>query len=140
MKLVVDTNVLFSFFRENPVRSIILNSEYLGVKLFAPEYSIEELRANKSKLLKYSGLKTDKELEFMITTLRFFVEMKPISFFEEFKEESKQISPDIKDSPFFALALKLDADIWSNEERLKRQSSVKVFNTGEILKILGRSA
>lgn len=139
MLLVVDTNVLFSFFRENPVRSIIINSESFGLGLFTPEYSIDELRSNKSDIFKYSGLKTDKELEFMIATLKSFVETKPISFFKEFKAESEQISPDDKDSPFFALALKLDASIWSNEPRLKRQSRVKVFNTAELRRLLEKS-
>ena len=84
MKLVVNTNILFSFFRENNM----------------------------------------------------FVEVKSIEFFEEFKAESEQISPHAKDAPFFALALKLDSDIWSNEPRLKRQSRVKVYNTGELRKLL----
>ena len=32
--LVVDTNILFSFFRENPVRFIISHSDLFGIKLF----------------------------------------------------------------------------------------------------------
>ena len=56
MLLVIDTNVLFSFFRENPVRSIIITSKSFGLGLFTPEYSIDELRNNKSDLFKYSGL------------------------------------------------------------------------------------
>jgi len=31
MKLVVDTNILISFFRDNPVRFIIINSQFLNL-------------------------------------------------------------------------------------------------------------
>ncbi|MBI4141113.1 hypothetical protein HY485_04725 [Candidatus Woesearchaeota archaeon] len=136
MQLVVDTNILVSFFRENPVRFAIINSKMAGLELFTPEYAIDELKANKSDLLKYSKLKNEKELELVIAALRTFVEIKQISFFKEFKPQSIKISPDAKDAPFFALALKLKSSIWSNEPRLKRQSAVKVFNTRELLTLL----
>ena len=136
MKLVVNTNILFSFFRENPVRELIVNSDLFGLELFVPKYAFSELRNNKPDLAKYSGINKDKELEFAISTLELFVEVKPSEFFEEFKAESVQISPHAKDAPFFALALKLDSAIWSNEPRLKRQSRVKVYNTGELRKLL----
>ena len=136
MKLVVNTNILFSFFRENPVRALIVNSDLFGLELFVPKYAFSELRDNKPDLIKYSGITNDKELEFAISTLEMFVEVKPSEFFDEFKPEAMQISPHAKDAPFFALALKLDSDIWSNEPRLKRQSRVKVYNTGELRKLL----
>ena len=136
MRLVVDTNILFSFFRDTPVRIIITNASWLGIKLFTPEFAIDELRANKSDLMKYSKLKTAEELEFIIKTLRLFINVKPINFFKEFKSESIKISPDQKDAPFFALALKLKSSIWSNEPKLKRQSVVKVFSTKELRDLL----
>lgn len=139
MKLVVNTNILFSFFRENPVRELIVNSDFLGLELYTPRYAFSELRANKSDLIKYSGINKDKELEFAISTLEFFIEVMSDKFFKEFESEAKQISPHSKDAPFFALALKLDSEIWSNEPRLKRQSRVKVYNTEELRKLLENS-
>lgn len=135
MKLVVDTNILFSFFRENPVRQIIINSDTFKLKLYTPEYSIEELLSNKSELLKYAKVSED-ELEYAIMSLKLFIEEKPRAVFKEFESEAKRISPDIKDFPFFALALKLGAAIWSNEPRLKKQTSLKVFSTADIMKLL----
>lgn len=61
-----------------------------------------------------------------------FVEVVPMELFQEYKEGGIIISPDPKDAPFFALALKLKGIIWSNEPRLKRQSKVKVFSTKEM--------
>lgn len=43
-----------------------------------------------------------------------------------------KISPDKDDVDYFALALKLDIGIWSNDKLLKGQSVVKVFNTMEM--------
>lgn len=137
MELVVDTNILVSFFRENPVRLIILNAKLFESNLFTPEFAFTELLKNKSDLIKYSGLKTDKELEFIITTLRSYLEVMPANSFKAFKSKAESVSPDLKDAPFFALALLLKAKIWSNEPRLKRQDEVKVLSTSEVMKELG---
>ena len=135
MELVVDTNILFSFFRDNPVRSLILSSKFLNLRLFTPEYALEELNANELDLMKYSKLSAE-QLESVTQLMKMFIEVKPESFFREFKAEARLVSPDPKDIPFFALALKLNSAIWSNEPRLKKQSSIKVFNTKEVREFL----
>ena len=136
MRLVLDTNILFSFFRENPVRKILIEANQLGLILYAPAYAIEELRKNKQDLLKYTGLKSNDEIELIMQTLQAIIEIKPGDFFEEYKEKAQTITPDLKDAPFFALALKLEADIWSNEPRLNKQSAVKVMTTQEVRKFI----
>jgi predicted nucleic acid-binding protein len=136
MKLVVNTNILFSFFRETPVRRLIVDSKSFGLELFTPEYAFDELKDNKSELMKYSGVESEEYLEFVFSVLQFFIKPIPSDFFKDCKEEARKISPDAKDIPFFALALKLSCDIWSNEPRLKRQSRVKVFSTKELLEFL----
>ncbi len=136
MRLVVDTNILFSFFRENPVRKIIVEANQLGLKLFTPEYAFDELRKNRRGLARYTGLKYTDEIAFAIETLRLFIETKPMDFFKEYKDKAESITPDKKDSPFFALALQLKADLWSNEPRLKKQSTVKVITTRELKTLL----
>jgi len=52
-------------------------------------------------------------------------------------KEAKSISPDPDDSDFFALALKLNCPIWSEEKKLKKQLEVKVVNTSELIEELG---
>lgn len=136
MKVVVDTNILFSFFRENPVRSMIINAQFYSLRLFTPDYALQELEANKKDLMKYTKLKDDGDIEIIFQAIKEYIETKPSTFFQECKDEAKALSPDQKDAPFFALALKLKADIWSNEPRLKRQEKVKVLNTQDIRKIL----
>jgi len=136
MKIVVDTNILFSFFRENPVRSILLSSSSLGLEFFCPDLAIEELEKKSKQLSKYAGVK-ETEIRSMIGTLRYIVKVVPEDFFSEFALVSKKITPDQKDAPFFALALKLDASIWTNEPRLKRQSKVPVLSTANLREKLG---
>ncbi len=130
MKLVVDANILVSFFRDNPVRFIIVNSDLLGIKLFIPEYAIEELRTNKSDILKYSKLNSEKLEEALLEMQKFFGII-PKASFKEFETEAKRLIHE-KDSPYFALALNLKCGIWSNEPAFKKQSKIKVFNTTEL--------
>jgi predicted nucleic acid-binding protein len=65
-------------------------------------------------------------------------EIEFVSFeeFEEFYKEAEQISPDPNDVQYFALALKLDGAIWSNDKALKKQFIVEVLSTGEIIKLM----
>lgn len=135
MKFVVDTNILLSFFRENPVREIIVNSDSWGLELYTPMYALSELRDNKSRVMKYADIASE-DFEFVLSTLESFIKVPPISSFDEFESEAKKVSPHLKDTPFFALALKLKCGIWSNEPRLKKQSAVRVFPTKELIKLL----
>jgi predicted nucleic acid-binding protein len=136
MNLVVDTNILLSFFRENPVREFIVHSELLGWELYTPTYAISELRANKSRVMKYAGIASEDDFEFILSTLDSFITVPPTSSFDDFELEAKRVSPHIKDSPFFALALKLNCGLWSNEPRLKKQPVVKVVSTKELISFL----
>jgi len=43
---------------------------------------------------------------------------------------------DKDDAPYFALALKIGAGIWSYDRKLSNQRKVKIFTTGELLKII----
>ena len=136
MRVVVDTNILVSFFRLNPVHSIILDCSSLGLELSTPEFSFDELKANLPGLRKYSGL-SDGELELVELALRSCIEAIPLESFEEYVAAGEKATPDQKDKLFFALALKLNASIWSNEPRLKKQSSVPVLSTSDMRKLLG---
>jgi len=134
MQLVVDTNILISFFRENPVRFIIINSDFLRVELFIPEYAIEELKKNESDVLKYAKINSEQFNE-ALSDLFNFIKIFPKESFKEFETKAAQLIHD-KDTPIFALALKLGCAIWSNEPSFKQQSSVEVFNTKDLRKSL----
>lgn len=135
MKLVLDANILFSFFRENPVRFTIMNSEHLKLELFSPKYVLEELKQNIPDLVKYSKL-NPKEIEFIIERLKEFITIISSQSYKEFESSANELSPHAKDNPYFALALKLNCPIWSNELAFKKQSKIKIFSTSKLLKEL----
>lgn len=134
MQLVVDTNILISFFRVNPVRFIIINSSSFGIKLLTPERAIDELKKKESDVLKYSKINSARFNE-MLSDLTKFIEVFPKESFREFESEAKQISPHDKDIPLFALALKLNCAIWSNEPSFKQQPKLPVFSTRDMIEL-----
>lgn len=133
MLLVVDVNVLFSFFKKySGTRKLLTNPK---LKLYTSEYASEELQEHLGELI--SKAKIDINIfELYKTVLSWFVEFIPVSEYKLFKDEASTISPDQDDTQYFALALKLDCPIWSNDKRLKQQSKVKIFNTKELIELL----
>ncbi len=135
MRLVVDTNILLSFFRENPVRFIIINSELLSIKLFTPEYVVDELKNNELDVLKYSGLNSS-QFNKALSELSKLIEIVPKQSFGMFESQAKGLIHD-KDIPVFALALKLDCPIWSNEPLFKEQSKIEILSNKDMVELFG---
>ena len=50
--------------------------------------------------------------------------------------EAANFSPDPKDIMYFALALKLNTCIWSNDDRLKKQDKVIIHKTSDLMKLV----
>lgn len=135
MELIIDANILFSaLIREGITRKIILFSDY---SFFIPEFILKELNENKEEILKKSRI-TEKELEevFREIVQNSDTEIIPKNEFYNQIEPAKKICPDIDDIHYFALALKLNCPIWSNDKKLKEQNTIKVLNTKEIIQIL----
>jgi predicted nucleic acid-binding protein len=139
MKLVVDTNILFSFFRENIVRELIVGSPHNGLALLTHPLAFSELRKNKKRLMKYAGIKTEEDFDYVLTVLEFFVKVANRDPTPEEITNSLKVCPHSKDAPFFEIAIALSADIWSKEPRLKKQSVVKVLTTKEVMDGIGSS-
>lgn len=134
MLLVVDMNILFSFFKKYSfTRKLLINSD---LELRSTTYAFDELNEHLDEIM--SKAKIDIGVfELYKTILSWFVEFVPVLEYREFKSKAESISPDPDDTQYFALALKLDCPIWSNDKRLKKQSAVKVFSTSELRKLLG---
>ena len=133
MKLVVDTNVLFSYF--NSKSKIIELLKNQNLQLFAPKYAVIELEKYKSLIKNKYSLSEDnfykkiKELEEIVSFLEEEVYIKE-------KENISEITIDEKDKDFLALSLKLDCALWSNDKALKLQDKVIVLNTLELADLL----
>lgn len=133
MKLVVDTNEIFSFFNErSKAREISLCPK---LELYSPFFSLNEIKKHKGDMVKRFSL---SEVQYKLinkllgTVIKFPIEKE----YAKFLPEAEEISPDKNDSDFFALALKINCAIWSEDKELKKQSKVKVYSTSELIKEL----
>ena len=138
MKLVVDANILFSFFKKDSfTRRFILS--HPEIELFTSMYVFDELEEHKDEIK--SKAKIDERVYVLSTKeLSEYVTIMPLEEFKEFWEEAKQISPDPDDVEYLAVALSLNCAIWSNDRNLKEgQSRIMVITTVELSKLLGFS-
>lgn len=135
MILVIDSNILFSFFwKGSKVRRIIFSPLTVA---FAPEFALSELDKHFPEIKTRTKLSSEG-YESAISTLKWFVDFVPLDEYKSFIPEAKRISPHDKDIRFFALSLKLDhCPLWSEEKRLKRQSEIEVFNRRELRHLIG---
>ena len=94
------------FLVEGKALEILFELYDKGIKLISPEYFVEEFERNIDKLSKQSKLSKEELLTFASILFSEFVEIVPKDRYERFLEEAKKISPDNKDVPYVALALK----------------------------------
>ena len=134
MELIVDANVLMSALisTEGKTYDLILNGT---IKLFSPEFLLEEVEEHKKEILSKSGL-SDSDFELFLSLISSQIEFIPHTEFKKYASEAEKITPDIDDSDYFALALKLRWGIWSNDKKLKQQNKVKVYSTTEIISLI----
>ena len=133
MRLIIDNNILFSLMKPDSTNShlfSIMNVEFLSPEFINNEFKkYEDECLLKSKLSKLDFIKRKKEILDKIKFIKF-------SEYEKFIKNAELYTKDIDDSPYIALALKLNYPIWSNDKRLKEQNKVKVFSTEDIIEIL----
>ncbi len=133
MKLVADTNVLFSFFKKDSfTRSLILSNE---LKLIAPKKAEEEIIKYK-ELIKSKSKIDESQFKSIFNELKLIVKIFERNYYQEFLNKAEKISPDIADSEFLALCLKENLNLWSQEDLLKQQDKIKVINTSELIDII----
>jgi predicted nucleic acid-binding protein len=132
MDLVVDANVLFSVIIKKGRTEELLFIEDLH--LFAPEFLFQEFENYKELIVEKTN-RTYDDFEDVIIILRKKIKTIPNEEIESFIPIAKEICPDPKDVDYFALALKLNCGIWSNDKVLKQQNKVQIYSTAEIMKI-----
>lgn len=134
MELIIDANVLMSALiaTEGKTYDLIYNDR---IKLFAPEYLMEELEKHKSEILTKSGL-SESDFELFLSLISSRIESISKSEFAVFASKAEELTPDPNDAEYFALALKYNCAIWSNDKRLKSQDKVRVYSTAELLKLI----
>ena len=135
MFIVIDANELFSLLiKGNKSSKEIFLSK--SIELVAPEFILEEFSNNKDELLSKTH-KTEAEFSEALSVLKDRIKFIPKEKFEEFIPKACELIPEhIKDAEYFALALKYNCSLWSEERLLKKQSCISVLNTNELSKLL----
>ncbi len=134
MELVIDANILFAvLIKESITADLIIRND---LQLYAPKFILEELSKFQTEILN----KTNRDLDSFHHYLA-IIERK-LNFidyedFEPFLIEAEKVSPDIKDSPYFAVAMLRNIGIWSNDKKICNQNRVKIYSTRDIVELLG---
>jgi len=120
MKTVIDTNIIFSMLilKNSRLRDAFFEKK---VKWYAPNFVLVEIFKRKEKLLKYSHL-TDSEmyeLLYQIFQKIKFINEQIISKRNKAKAYELCKGIDEHDTPIVALALELNASIWTGDKKLK---------------------
>jgi len=133
MFVVVDTNILTSFFMKgSKIRNMLLSPSLVPV---SPSFALMELGTNRDWIMKRAKLNKSGFAE-LIRILSSVVRFVPLEEYSDKLSEARKISPDPDDIDFFAVALLLDAIIWSEEKKLKKQDRVEVLNISEMEHLL----
>jgi len=132
MDLVVDANVIFSaLIKDNFSCCLLFSGKF---HLFTPEYIFIELEKHKEELLEKTE-RTIEEFYRLLEVLKRRITIVPLEEIIDYVEIAEKISPDPGDMAYFALALKINGSIWSNDKKLKQQNQVSVFHTHELVKL-----
>jgi predicted nucleic acid-binding protein len=131
MQLVINANVLFSaLIKDSTTRKLIAKPNLI---LYTPEFFLKEfinhLWELKSKTNSNELMLKEKLQEFLTKNIRLTPSKKLLPYIPQ----ARSICPDEGDIAYFALALKLNCPIWSDDKALKQQSKIKILSTQEIL-------
>jgi predicted nucleic acid-binding protein len=132
----VDTNILISAaIRDSGARAVLL---FPFFRFFAPEHALVEMERHYTEISEKMGL-GDQECRRMVDVLLSAVKVVPGRDFKAQMPMAREIMKDIDedDTAFLALALSFENDgIWSEDRDFQNQTAVRVWRTGELLKML----
>jgi predicted nucleic acid-binding protein len=130
-QVVVDTNILFAALvgRQSRLREMLLTEA--GINFCCPRFVFTELFKHKERILAATSLSEDELLEALnslFAHIQFLDESAiPIGHWLEARRLCVDI--DEKDTPFVALALYLNAPLWTEDDELKEGLGAKGFKS-----------
>ena len=131
-RLVVDTNVVFSaLVADGATGGLLLSGAF---SLFVPEFFEQELENHREEIRRKTGL-GDEEFPTLLDLLFEDVTTVPKTRFEADLPTARELIGDVDrdDAPFLALALHLDADVWSDDSDFQEQAEVRSGRTHELI-------
>ncbi len=134
MRLVIDNNVFFSLMNPKSINSYLFSMLRIN-EYFVPKCVNTELNEHKADCLVKSQL-SEHEFELRRMEVEDELEFTDLPEYKRFLKKAIGSLPDPEDSPYLALALRLNCPIWSNDKHFEKQSLVKVFKTEDLVKLL----
>ncbi len=146
MKLIIDTNLLFSAVSkpDGRIAEIILNPAF-NLQLMGCYFSYIELFKHKNKLLKASKLDETDLLDMMYQIIKRIKFVNESGISEAILEDAYKLTKDIdeKDTIFVAMSKHLNCKIWSGDkvlvEGLRKKGVENTLLTSELLEILTKT-
>lgn len=128
-KVVLDTNKLFSALLSTNAdfRELLFNSE---IRFFSAKYLVVEIFKHKERIVEKSKASEEEIYSYLheILTRVEFINEDFISTQNYLKAFSLCKDVDENDTPFVALALQLNAELWTGDKELKNGLSLKGFD------------
>ena len=132
MKIVVDTNILFSMllFKNEQHRALLFSKEY---QFYCPNYVFVELFKHKENILRCAKASESDVYEYLNHILEQIRFVNPELISPANKENAYLLCADIdaNDTVFIALTLELDALLWTGDkilrDGLKNKGFMKFF-------------
>ncbi|WP_310991787.1 PIN domain-containing protein [Aequorivita marina] len=146
MKIVVDTNIIFSAILspEGTISDLLLNS-FETFDFYAPTFVLDELKTHQNKILQISGLSED-DLDFL---KRILLKKVTLINVEAFQNKSWQKALELTsnvdefDTPFIALCIELEAQLWTGDKKLIKGLGLKgidwLFDTAKMKEIRNKA-
>ena len=131
MKVIVDTNVIFSaLLREDNRHASTLIKNDDNHDFFAVYFTIVELFKHKERITKYSKLANDDVLEVLYELLKHIQIINDEIISIPAWKQAMNLTHDvgIKDVPNIALTIELEGKLWTNDEALKDGLRAKGFD------------
>ncbi len=140
MRVVVDANIIFSsLIKGNPVYLKILNN----IDAYAPDFIFIEIEKYEKRILKKVS-NTQKMKEIIFKIFEKITIIPKIALRKTNIKKAYNLCRDIdeKDTPYVALALELDAYLWTNDKKLanklREKGFSKILTTDELIRIIER--
>ena len=120
-RVIVDANIAFRALARSRGDLRARLNPATDLRFIAPRFIFVELFKHKDRIVRASGTPEDAVLESLhtlVASLEFFDEAAiPVGTWLEARRLCAPTDP--KDTPYVALALHLDAELWSHDEELK---------------------
>jgi predicted nucleic acid-binding protein len=129
MQLIIDANIVFAALIKESLTADLIASPKLD--LYSPKFLFEEFEKYKTYLHEKTYRSPEDFMRYL-AILKRNIHTVQMSVNEDSYIHAKEISPDPKDALYFALALKLDLPIWTNDSRLGNQNEIQIIDTTEL--------